>query len=113
MGGPKRASKIRALFNLDKEDDVRRYAIRRTITKENKKTSSKAPKIQRLITPARLQRKRRWRNEKVARYTKAREEAEEYAVLLAQRAKEQKEQRLKRRESRRSTTHKKTEQKEA
>uniref|UniRef100_A0A6A7G7D5 40S ribosomal protein S6 n=1 Tax=Hirondellea gigas TaxID=1518452 RepID=A0A6A7G7D5_9CRUS len=104
--GPKRASKIRTLFNLDKEDDVRRYAIRRKITKENNKTSSKAPKIQRLITPLRLQRKRRWRQEKRERYVKSRSEAEEYALLLAQHAQEQKEKRLKRRESRRSTTRK-------
>lgn len=31
--GPKRASKIRKLFNLTKEDDVRKYVIRRTIEK--------------------------------------------------------------------------------
>ena len=29
--GPKRATKIRRLFNLSKEDDVRKYVIRRTI----------------------------------------------------------------------------------
>lgn len=33
--GPKRASKIRKLFNLSKEDDVRKYVIRRTV-KANK-----------------------------------------------------------------------------
>lgn len=32
--GPKRASKIRRLFNLSKEDDVRKYVIKRTILKE-------------------------------------------------------------------------------
>ena len=32
--GPKRASKIRKLFNLSKEDDVRQYVIRRRVTKE-------------------------------------------------------------------------------
>lgn len=31
--GPKRASKIKKLFNLGKEDDVRKYVIRREITK--------------------------------------------------------------------------------
>lgn len=32
--GPKRASKIRKLFNLSKEDDVRQYVVRRPLTKE-------------------------------------------------------------------------------
>merc|ERR1712141_333851 len=58
--GPKRASKIRRLFNLIKEDDVRQYVVRRPIPgKDGKKAQSKAPKIQRLITPVVLQRKRR------------------------------------------------------
>merc|ERR1712039_575676 len=51
--GPKRASKIRKLFALDKKDDVRKFVVRRQTEK-----CSKAPKIQRLITPALLQRKR-------------------------------------------------------
>ena len=48
--GPKRASKIRKLFNLEKKDDVRKYVIRRTITKDGKKPQTKAPKIQRLVS---------------------------------------------------------------
>merc|ERR1712000_119950 len=57
--GPKRANNIRKLFNLSKEDDVRKYVIRRKVEKEGKKPSYKAPNIQRLVTPARLRRKRR------------------------------------------------------
>lgn len=54
--GPKRASKIRKLFNLSKEDDVRQYVVKRPLPpKEGKKERFKAPKIQRLITPAVLQ----------------------------------------------------------
>ena len=55
--GPKRASKIRKLFALSKDDDVRKYVIRRELPAkaEGKKPSSKAPKIQRLVTPAMLQ----------------------------------------------------------
>ena len=35
--GPKRASKIRKLFNLSKEDDVRQYVVRRPLpAKEGK-----------------------------------------------------------------------------
>ncbi len=55
--GPKRASKIRKLFNLDAKDDVRKFVIRRTFEKKGK-TVTKAPKIQRLVTPVTLQRKR-------------------------------------------------------
>ncbi|KAK1885841.1 40S ribosomal protein S6 [Dissostichus eleginoides] len=57
--GPKRASKIRKLFNLAKEDDVRQYVVRRPLTKEGKKPRTKAPRIQRLVTPRVLQHKRR------------------------------------------------------
>jgi len=56
--GPKRATKIRRFFGLDKKDDVRKFVIRRTISKDGKEYT-KAPKIQRLVTPQRLQHKRR------------------------------------------------------
>merc|ERR1719436_1368013 len=53
--GPKRASNIRKLFNLEKKDDVRNFVVRREVGKYKR---SRAPKIQRLITPRLLQRKR-------------------------------------------------------
>merc|ERR1711974_530269 len=60
--GPKRASHLRKLFNLSKSDDVRQYVIKRPLPvkegKECKKPTAKAPKIQRLVTPTMLQRKR-------------------------------------------------------
>ncbi|KAJ8960629.1 hypothetical protein NQ318_013921 [Aromia moschata] len=57
--GPKRASRIRKLFNLSKFDDVRQYVVKRPLPqKEGKKQRFKAPKIQRLVTPMVLQRKR-------------------------------------------------------
>ena len=43
--GPKRATKIRRFFNLSKEDDVRKYVVRREVTskkKENAKPYTKA-----------------------------------------------------------------------
>ncbi|GMQ01538.1 hypothetical protein CsSME_00048142 [Camellia sinensis var. sinensis] len=48
MRGTKRASKSRKLFNLSKEDDVRKYVnrYRRTFTTKSGKKCSKAPKIQ-------------------------------------------------------------------
>merc|ERR1712043_16837 len=58
--GPKRVGKIRKLFNLSREDDVRQYVVHRPLPeKDGKKARSKAPKIQRLVTPARIQRKRK------------------------------------------------------
>jgi len=98
--GPKRASKIRKLFNLSKTDDVKKYVLRRPITvKEGKKPKTKAPKIQRLITPLVLQRKRHRLTLKRRRATKAKTEKSEYAEMLALRAKEKQKERLLRRRS--------------
>jgi len=94
MRGPKRASKIRKLFNLGKDDDVRKYVntYRRTFESNGKK-HSKAPRIQRLVTPETLQRKRRKAAVKKAKHEKSRTEAAEYHKLLVQRLKEQRERR--------------------
>lgn len=54
---------------------------------------SKAPKIQRLVTPLTLQRKRARIAEKKNRIVKAQAEAAEYQKLLASRLKEQRERR--------------------
>ncbi|CAG8559521.1 16161_t:CDS:2 [Acaulospora colombiana] len=89
--GPKRASKIRKFFNLSKEDDVRKFVIRREVTTKNGKTITKAPKIQRLVTPLTLQRKRHRLALKRRRAKAAQEAKAEYEVLLAKRVKEQKE----------------------
>jgi len=91
--GPKRASKIRKLFNLEKKDDVREYVIRRQIAKEGKKPTTKAPKIQRLVTPQRLQHKRERKAVKRQRVEKSKKEAEAYNALLSKRLKEQREKR--------------------
>jgi len=105
--GPKRASKIRKFFNLAKEDDVRKFVIRREVVPKNpdKKPYTKAPKIQRLVTPLTLQRKRRRIALKRRRAKAAKEAAEEYSTLLTKRLKEQKERKadLKKR---RSAVHK-------
>jgi len=104
--GPKRASRLRKLFNLTKDDDVRKYAIRRKIEKDGKKTVTKAPKIQRLVTPRRLQHKR----ERVAivrqRWEKTKKEAEEYNTLLTLRHKEAREARASKLQKRRSESRK-------
>merc|ERR1711959_712180 len=70
---PKRASKIRKLFNLTKADDVRKYVVRRTLAaKERKKHLHSLKKI---------------------RGEKSKAEAAEYQKLVAQRAKERAEKR--------------------
>jgi small subunit ribosomal protein S6e len=90
--GPKRANKIRKLFNLQKEDNVKEYVVRRPLAaKEGKKPRTKAPKIQRLITPQLVQRKRRRLAKKRQRAVKRKDQAADYARLLAQRLKEAKE----------------------
>ncbi|GJS89494.1 ribosomal protein S6e [Tanacetum coccineum] len=111
MRGPKRASKIRKLFNLSKEDDVRKYVntYRRTFTNKAGKEVSKAPKIQRLVTPLTLQRKRARIADKKKRIAKAKSEAADYQKLLASRLKEQREKRsesLAKKRSRLSTASK-------
>merc|ERR1711872_617988 len=87
------------LFNLNKDDDVRQYVVRRPLKlKEGQeKPKTKAPKIQRLITPVVLQRARRVKALKRARIAKA--NANDYAKLLALRQKEKKERKLSRRRS--------------
>merc|ERR1711971_206937 len=90
--GPKRASKIRKLFNLTKDDNVCQYVIKRPLpVKEGKKAQFKAPKVQRLVTPIMLQRKRQRLAVKRKRAEKNRQAAAEYAKILAQRQKEAKE----------------------
>jgi small subunit ribosomal protein S6e len=89
--GPKRATKIRRLFNLTKEDDVRKFVIRRYLPpKENKKGKmrkgrSKAPKIQRLITPVTEERKRRRISMLRKRHAIAREERADFQKMLDKR----------------------------
>ncbi|MCP9264583.1 40S ribosomal protein S6 [Dirofilaria immitis] len=98
--GPKRASKIRKLFNLTKNDDVRKYVIRRKLPeKEGKKPRSKAPKIQRLITPVVLQRKRRRLAMKIKRSVKRREEEAQYHKMMTQYSKEKQAAKIARRRS--------------
>ena len=68
--GPKRAGNIRKMFGLDKEDDVRKYVVKREVTVGDK-TIVKSPKIQRLITDKRLRRKKVIENAKKDKFVKA------------------------------------------
>ena len=104
--GPKRANNIRKLFNLTKNDDVRKYVISRTFTNKKGVSVRKAPKIQRLVTPLTLQRKRARKAEKMNSVLRNKEEAAAYKKVVAQRLAEQRELRRslisKRRSSRKS-----------
>lgn len=95
MRGPKRCSKVRKLFALAKGDDVRAYVntYRRDFETKNGSKQSKAPKIQRIVTPLTLQRKRHRKALKVAKIAKSKADAADYAKLLALRLKEAKERR--------------------
>jgi len=88
--GPKRASKIRKLFNLTKADDVRKFVIRRPLAaKEGKKADYKCAKIQRLVTPITLQRKRRLMTLKKKAAQKTRTAKAVYADMMKTRRHEQ------------------------
>ncbi|KAK3345464.1 putative 40s ribosomal protein S6.e, cytosolic [Neurospora tetraspora] len=106
--GPKRATKIRRFFGLSKEDDVRKYVIRREVQPkgEGKKPYTKAPKIQRLVTPQRLQHKRHRLALKRRQAEKVKEEASEYAQILAKRIAEAKVQKADARKRRASSMRK-------
>merc|ERR1711977_478909 len=91
--GPKRANKIRKLWGMDKEDDVRKGVVRRKITTKGGKEYTKAPKIQRLVTPQVLQRKRHLKALKKARSVNDKVASSAYCALVAQRKREAKDAR--------------------
>merc|ERR1712190_701106 len=86
--GPKRASNIRKLFNLEKKDDVRQFVVRREIEGKKKK---RAPKIQRLVTPAMLQRKRYFKSLTRNRMVHAKKLKQDYQKRVSEYRQEQKE----------------------
>merc|ERR1712000_387876 len=77
---------------LTEDDDVRKYVIRREVQPkgEGKEAYTKAPKIQRLVTPQRLQHKRHRAALKRRQAEKVKDEANEYAQILAKRVAEAK-----------------------
>jgi ribosomal protein S6E (S10) len=105
--GPKRANKIRKLFNLDQAADVRKYVITRKFDNKNGKSVEKRCKIQRLVTPVTLQRKRQRKVAEMAGLKKSKADKAEYFALVQKRLTEQKEARRseisKRRSSRKAS----------
>jgi len=86
--GPKRASKIRKLFNLSYQDDVRQYVIarKRPNKKEGGKEHTKKPKVQRIVTSRTLQHRRAYFALRKRRWANARKQVQEYNLLLRRRA---------------------------
>jgi len=96
--GPKRANKIRKMFtlprhfdNFGKKDatkvevdawDVTRYVVRRQSKVGEKKTYFKVPKVQRLVTPQRVYRKKAYRASRVERAKKGAEAYQGYLEKL-------------------------------
>jgi len=86
--GPKRATKIRKMFNLTKKDDIKKFVVRRqvqSVKNPEKKPYGKSPKIQRLVTPERLQRRRRLRALARRATEKQKVQIEEYKAIVAKR----------------------------
>jgi len=85
--GPKRATTYRKLFNLAKQDNIFDYVVRRTVPskKAGKKPHTRMPKIQRLITPQALQRKRHRITLRRERYAAGITAEKEYSRLLSRR----------------------------
>ncbi|KAK7001061.1 ribosomal protein S6e-domain-containing protein [Favolaschia claudopus] len=83
--GPKRATKIKRFFNLNKEDDVRKYVVRREVTPKKEGSEAgiprRAPKIQ---PPPHLKSLVRRRTEH------QKEQKAEYDAMLAKRVAEKK-----------------------
>ncbi|KAJ6511477.1 40S ribosomal protein S6 [Mycena vitilis] len=86
--GPERPTKIKRFFNLSKDDDVRKHVVRGEVTpkREGAKPYTKAPKIQRLVSPIRLQRRRHLRS-LIRRRAEHQKEKAEYDVLISKRVK--------------------------
>jgi len=85
--GPKRASKIRKLFNLTHKDNVLKYVItRKRVGKESGKEHTKRPKVQRLVTSHTLQHRRAYFALRKRRWANARKQVAEYNQLILRRA---------------------------
>lgn len=78
---PKRASKIRRLFNLTKYDDVTKFAVTHKKTLKGHEVNV-GPKIQRLVTPKRLRRKAQNYKLMQERRSKRKSELRRYVALL-------------------------------
>ena len=91
--GPKRATGIRKLYGIEKAENekttqsscalIKKHAIRRTFKSPKKQADRhKAPKVQRLVTEARLRRKRIQKEDKVKRWKRTIALTEQYKKVF-------------------------------
>lgn len=113
--GPKRANKIRKLFNLPKHSDFRgqqnhdkikvhnidvQKAVVKRVTKEaGEKKYYKAPRITRLLTTQRIRRKKLKRSQKIQTIKANQEAHRQFDKLVAERRKQQHAQEASRKQS--------------
>lgn len=117
--GPKRVTRIRKLYGLEKGDNVealvKKNVIRRTFTSKKNAGApqrQKAPKIQRLVTDARLRRKKLIKKEKADRWKKTQAAISEYQKLYNEWSdKKRKEQQNKEKQAEEKKTDKPKEEK--
>jgi small subunit ribosomal protein S6e len=76
---PKRASKIRKFWSLSKNEDLKKFSA--NISKNDPADKTKKPKIQRLITPMFLQRKRFQLSIKKKQMIKAKNELRDFGKI--------------------------------
>jgi len=76
--GPKRLDKIRKMFNLTKEDDPKDYIVRRKVKTKTGNVIIKKPKIQRLITPAVLHRRKTEKKQQIRRKERSKQNRVNY-----------------------------------
>jgi len=76
--GPKRVDKIRKMFNLKKEDDPRDYIVRRKVKTKTGNVIIKKPKIQRLVTPTILHRRKSEKRQVKARKERSKQNRANY-----------------------------------
>merc|ERR1711936_526276 len=85
----KRAQKLRKLFGLSMEDDLTKYVIKRKCHDG----TEKAPRIQRLVTPATKAKREAQRQAVIAKVVANREEQKEWEKRMAEFKAEKREQR--------------------
>lgn len=94
--GPKRANNIRKMFGLTKAEDPREFVVPYKYTNAKGVEKTKKTRVQRLVTPRRVQHKAEQKKVKVDALARSREAAAQYKALMESRAQA-------RRESRRSS----------
>ena len=84
--------KIVKMFNLTKDDDVRDYVVRRKVVTKSGNKITKKPKIQRLITPQVLARRKKDKRKVQRRKVESYKKRKAYYDMLAKNARKVKQQ---------------------